>query len=70
MAARSLGIVADDLTGAAECASHALLRVSRSEIVLADPSAGGGAGAVSARPDAAVVTVDTDSRRLPADAAR
>lgn len=69
MAARSLGIVADDLTGAAECASHVLLRVSRSEIVLADPSAGGGAGAVSARPDAAVVTVDTDSRRLPADAA-
>ena len=32
MATLSLGIVADDLSGAAECASHALLRVSRSTV--------------------------------------
>ena len=64
-----LGIVADDLSGAAECASHALLRVPRSRVVLVadsttlrEPPLG--------LPDA-VVTVDTDSRRLGApDAVR
>ena len=69
MAARSLGIVADDLSGAAECAARALLRVSRSEVVLAGASAAGEPGAVTTPPHAAVVTVDTDSRRLPADEA-
>ncbi len=37
MATLSLGIIADDLSGAAECASHALLRVSRSSVALAPP---------------------------------
>jgi 4-hydroxythreonine-4-phosphate dehydrogenase len=69
MSARSLGIVADDLSGAAECASHALLRVSRSEVVLTGGSVVGEAGGVTTPSDAAVVTVDTDSRRLPADEA-
>jgi 4-hydroxythreonine-4-phosphate dehydrogenase len=69
MAARALGIVADDLSGAAECASHALLRVSRSMVVLAGLSAAGEAVAVTTSSDAAVVTVDTDSRRLPTDEA-
>src|SRR6478752_5550113 len=48
MTAPSLGIVADDLSGAAECASHALVRVSRSIVVLA----GGHADATTVLPDA------------------
>jgi 4-hydroxythreonine-4-phosphate dehydrogenase len=63
MAARSLGIVADDLSGAAECASHALLRVSRSEVILCDTSS----ATTPASSMADVVTLDTDSRRLPTD---
>ena len=72
--ALALGIVADDLSGAAECASHALMRVSRSTVVLSDSSSAI-AAASGLRPDAstpggaddplAVLTVDTDSRRLP-----
>jgi 4-hydroxythreonine-4-phosphate dehydrogenase len=70
MGVRPLGIVADDLSGAAECASHALLRVSRSRVVLTGTPATGAAVAVPALPDtAAVVTVDTDSRRRPVDEA-
>src|SRR6478736_10120807 len=64
----SLGIVADDLSGAAECASHALLRVSRSTVALstscATPPGSARAGSAS---DRVVVTVDTDSRRLSTD---
>ena len=48
MTAPSLGIVADDLSGAAECASHALMRVSRSIVVLA----GRDADATIVHPDA------------------
>jgi len=72
MTALALGIVADDLSGAAECAAHALVRVSRSIVSLtpassepSDPVVGDDDGDVS------VVTVDTDSRRLgPEDASR
>ncbi|WP_231372219.1 four-carbon acid sugar kinase family protein [Terracoccus sp. 273MFTsu3.1] len=80
MTALALGIVADDLSGAAECAAHALVRVSRSTVVLSTLSPDI-ARAAGHRPDAsttgvgddprAVLTVDTDSRRLPhADAMR
>ena len=72
-----LGIVADDLSGSAECAAHALMRVSRSRVILSidalPPSRAPHApvyAAVDADIDAAidaVVTVDTDSRRLEAD---
>lgn len=72
--ALALGIVADDLSGAAECASHALMRVSRSTVVLS-ASSSPIAPASGLRPDVrtpggaddplAVLTVDTDSRRLP-----
>ncbi len=65
MGALALGIVADDLSGAAECASHALVRVPRSNVQLAS---------LSTRPAATapgtvgtVVTVDTDSRGLDAE---
>jgi len=80
MATLSLGIVADDLSGAAECASHALLRVSRSTVALATVSprdAASGPPSTAPDPDAGtttdavVLTVDTDSRRLaPQDAVR
>ena len=73
MTAPSLGIVADDLSGAAECASHAFVRVSRSVVVLARRGTDAttlhadaphtGAGVTEDEP-LAVVTVDTDSRRL------
>jgi D-threonate/D-erythronate kinase len=87
MTALALGIVADDLSGAAECASHAMMRVSRSIVVLAhgcsvaaalpgDPgSAPAPAGAEepcsadSADSPDRVVSVDTDSRRLPEEEA-
>ncbi len=62
MGTPSLGVVADDLSGAAECASHALLRVSRSAVVLA----GSDTTAPSLRPTA-VLTVDADSRRRSED---
>ncbi|HET7397852.1 MAG TPA: four-carbon acid sugar kinase family protein [Intrasporangium sp.] len=54
-----LAIVADDLSGAAECASVAALRVSRSTVLLqrADRAVGGPVV------DARVVTIDTDSRQ-------
>ncbi|MFM6851672.1 MAG: four-carbon acid sugar kinase family protein [Terrabacter sp.] len=73
----SLAIVADDLSGAAECASHALLRVSRSTVALVpapSPATIGPRGHVEPDPGgdpaaAVVVTVDTDSRRLSAEAA-
>lgn len=64
-----LGIVADDLSGSAECAAHALMRVSRSRVILsidALPPSRAPHAAVDADIDA-VVTVDTDSRRLEAD---
>ena len=74
MTAPSLGIIADDLSGAAECASHALVRVSRSIVVLAGRDADGtvvhpdgsrhGPPAATEDEPRAVVTVDTDSRRL------
>jgi uncharacterized protein YgbK (DUF1537 family) len=50
-----LAIVADDLSGAAECAAHALMRVSRSSVVL------------HGQPDPAdqIVTIDTDTRGRP-----
>ena len=76
--ALALGIVADDLSGAAECASHALVRVSRSTVVLS-ASSSGLAPASGHRPETraaggaddpiVVLTVDTDSRRLPHAAA-
>ena len=52
MSPMQLGIVADDLSGAAECAAHALLRVSRSSVVL------------HGRPDPTdqIITIDTDTR--------
>ena len=52
MSPMQLAIVADDLSGAAECAAHALLRVSRSSVVL------------HGRPDPAdqIITLDTDTR--------
>lgn len=57
-----LAVVADDLSGAAECAARANLRVSRSMVVLHCSR--------SLPPEASVVTVDTDSRSAaPADAA-
>jgi uncharacterized protein YgbK (DUF1537 family) len=54
-----LAIVADDLSGAAECAAHALLRVSRSSVVL------------HGRPDPRdqIVTLDTDTRARGGDEA-
>ena len=54
-----LAIVADDLSGAAECAAHARLRVSRSSVVL------------HGAPDLAdaVVTIDTDTRGRSGDEA-
>lgn len=61
MTGPALGIVADDLSGAAECASHALVRVSRS-IVLLVPESPQPDGSTLAASDL-VVTVDTDSRR-------
>ncbi|WP_256796126.1 four-carbon acid sugar kinase family protein [Terrabacter sp. Ter38] len=79
MTALALGIVADDLSGAAECASHALVRVSRSTVVLSSSppdiapasghrpdasSSGGSGGSGGAAHPLAVLTVDTDSRRL------
>lgn len=71
MAALSLGIIADDLSGAAECASHALLRVSRSSVALGSSGSHAAGADVGRDVDPVVVTVDTDSRRLsPDDAAR
>ena len=64
MATLSLGIVADDLSGAAECASHALLRVSRSSVALGSSGShaagadGGGADRVIPAPDTASTTDD------------
>ena len=57
LSSMQLAIVADDLSGAAECASHALLRVSRSSVVL------------NGSPDPAdrIVTIDTDTRGRPVD---
>src|SRR4051794_30921432 len=69
MAALSLGIIADDLSGAAECASHALLRVSRSTVSLAGAGAEPATDPLTVDTPALVVTVDTDSRRVDADAA-
>lgn len=77
MATLALAVVADDLSGAAECAAHALLRVSRSSVLLADslPRADSPASADHHRPDDAastaitVVAIDTDSRRLPVEEA-
>ncbi|GAA2742982.1 four-carbon acid sugar kinase family protein [Terrabacter aerolatus] len=69
MSAPVLGIVADDLSGAAESASHLLLRVSRNSVVLIASNSSGDPS-ISAQPDD-VLTVDTDSRRLDAaDAVR
>ena len=48
--ALALGIVADDLSGAAECASHALMRVSRSTVVLSDSSSAIAAASTSYGP--------------------
>lgn len=80
MATLSLGIVADDLSGAAECASHALLRVSRSTVALtavsprdaaSGPASAAGDPDAETATDAVVLTVDTDSRRMaPQDAVR
>ena len=64
-----LGIIADDLSGAAECASHVLVRVSRSTVVLVSESPQR-RGPTLVEPDT-VLTVDTDSRRrVGADAVR
>ena len=59
MSPMQLGIVADDLSGAAECAAHALLRVSRSSVVL------------HGLPDPTdqIVTIDTDTRGRAGDEA-
>ncbi|WP_076261690.1 four-carbon acid sugar kinase family protein [Intrasporangium flavum] len=65
-----LAVVADDLSGAAECAAHGLLRVSRSvALQLLSPA---DAGAPREAPDASgrVVVVDTDTRVLSGPAAR
>lgn len=75
MATLALAVVADDLSGAAECAAHALLRVSRSSVLLADslPRADSPASPGHHGPDDAasaattVVAIDTDSRRLPVE---
>ena len=65
----TLGIIADDLSGAAECASHVLVRVSRSTVVLVSESPQR-RGPTLVEPDT-VLTVDTDSRRrVGADAVR
>jgi 4-hydroxythreonine-4-phosphate dehydrogenase len=61
-----LGILADDLSGAAECAAHAKLRVSRSIVSLttsssASPAAGDGPGAIA---------VDTHTRGATPEQAR
>ncbi|MGO4596002.1 four-carbon acid sugar kinase family protein [Terrabacter sp. 2RAF25] len=81
MATLVLAVVADDLSGAAECAAHAVLRVSRSSVLLADSAAPTSAPGPHDHPHppddetstAATVTtvlaVDTDSRRLATDAA-
>src|SRR5689334_2714089 len=74
MTTLTLAVVADDLSGAAECASHALLRVSRSTVVLS-PATDGERTRLAPRgadePAHSVLTVDTDSRRLGApDAVR
>jgi 4-hydroxythreonine-4-phosphate dehydrogenase len=74
MTALEIGIIADDLSGGAECAAHALLRVSRSEILLAPPdrpiARSDAALAASDRVDALrVLTVDTHSRGLSPSAA-
>ncbi|MEW1952833.1 four-carbon acid sugar kinase family protein [Terrabacter sp. NPDC080008] len=63
MAELSLGIVADDLSGAAECAAHALVRVSRS-IVNLTSSRPGPSPERTGTGNTSVLTVDTDSRRL------
>src|SRR4051812_6162829 len=80
MTALALGIVADDLSGAAECAAHALVRVPRSSVSFvtnsapprnAPPAAPGTGSYSDTAGQQVVVTVDTDSRRLAAeDAAR
>ncbi|GAA2497307.1 four-carbon acid sugar kinase family protein [Terrabacter carboxydivorans] len=62
----ALGIVADDLSGAAECAVHALMRVSRSTVLLVGDPASPPDPTPGQRLDT-VVTVDTDSRRLERD---
>jgi 4-hydroxythreonine-4-phosphate dehydrogenase len=76
--ALEIGIIADDLSGGAECAAHALLRVSRSIIVLdpafADPRPGAsGPGETDCPGDiggaARVLTVDTHTRGLAPSAA-
>ncbi len=74
--ARALGIVADDLSGAAECAAHALMRVSRSSVVRSPRLHSGPRADHAGARARAVLTVDTDSRRrrrrgtLPARCAR
>ncbi|MCU1536819.1 MAG: hypothetical protein JWP82_1170 [Humibacillus sp.] len=67
-----LAIVADDLSGAAESAAHAVMRVSRSIVRLSSvPSARAGLPHEPQPSDASttVVTLDTDSRGLSASAA-
>ena len=64
-----LGVVADDLSGAAECASHAALRVSRSLVVLAPAGADPSPATADAAGAAQCLAVDTDSRALGAAAA-
>ena len=70
MTAPSLGIIADDLSGAAECASHALVaRFAQHSVatrLLRSSHAAGADVAEDVHP--VVVTVDTDSRRLRRDA--
>ncbi|WP_323101135.1 four-carbon acid sugar kinase family protein [Intrasporangium sp. YIM S08009] len=64
-----LAVVADDLSGAAECAAHGLLRVSRSvPLQLLSPT---DATAARRAPDASgrVIVVDTDTRVLDGTAA-
>lgn len=61
-----LAVIADDLSGAAESASAALVRVSRSMVLLSHRD-----GTSPARPvgDARILTIDTNSRGLPPDEA-
>jgi uncharacterized protein YgbK (DUF1537 family) len=60
-------LVADDLTGASEAAAAFLLRTTRISIHLGDDAPPFGRGPAETRPR--VAAVDTDSRRLPPDAA-
>ncbi|TQM61772.1 four-carbon acid sugar kinase family protein [Humibacillus xanthopallidus] len=77
MVALEIGVIADDLTGSAECAAHALLRVSRSSILLTAPEVptqdpGHPADNTAASDRAGmlrVLTVDTHSRGVAPSAA-